>query len=416
MKKIKILVVIMTAVLILPVFMGCTAAQEEDPLAGQIQEMEETPDYVVQYNKAFNLASAQQYRASIEKYKKSIDLIEAIDENKRTEKAKMTYRNALLGLGRSYGNIGNLNQAEKYFNKYIERYPNQHKGYLQYGSILEKNGKPEKAKEQYERAMEANPDSAVGEFALANNLRSKGKLEKAVEYYKKGLKKDPEFQEGNGWFQLAKTYEQMGNTDEAIKAYKKLVEIRPENAQAHYLIADKYLSKGLNVGAKSKGQELSQEARNQRIDLYEKAIEHDKKAYNLKPKSNQYKIHLVNSYIKLAEMYAEADPKLHNEYAQKTIPILKQYIEENPNNEVGYSLIADSYFKLKQYQKSINNAEKALEITDTAYAHSILADVYFEIKNWPLAKKHYLKILNNPDYPYAKGRLEIVEKRLRGEY
>jgi tetratricopeptide (TPR) repeat protein len=328
----------------------------------------------------------------------------------------MTYRNSILGIGRAYGNIGDLENAEKYFEQYITNYPNQFKGYLQYGSILEKNGKPEKAKELYERAMEANPESAVAEFALANNLRSKGKLEEAVKYYEKGLEKDPEFQDGNGWFQLAKTYEQLGETEKMMKAYEELVKVRPDDAQAHYLLADTYLSQGMNVGSKSGGKDLSAEDRNKRIELYKKAIKHDEKAYELEPKSNQYKIHLVNSYIKLSEMYTNTNPKLHDEYAQKTIPILEQYIKENPGKQVGYSLIADSYFKLDQYQKSIDNAEKSLEIEENAYAHSILADVYYKLKNWPLAKKHYLQILDNPNYPYAKGRLEIVEKRLRGEY
>src|SRR6056297_1957867 len=373
----KSLLIIVTLMLIFT--LGCETAQDKDPLEGQISEIEETPEYIVQYTKGYNLARSKNFKAAIKNYKNAYNILSNMDESKMNEKAMMTYRNTVLGLGRAYGNIDDMKNSSKYFEMYIDKYPNQYNGYLYYGAILEKKGYSDKAQKQFEKAMEVNPDSAQAEFALANIMREKGMLEEAIKFYKKGLEKDPEFQNGNGWFQLAKTYEQMGDLDGQISAYENLIEYRPENSEACCSLADSYLSKGLSIGRESGAKELTAEQKANRIKYYKEAVK-----------------------------YAEK--------ASKVLSVAKKVVENNPDSTAGYTLLAEANLKLKNYRKAIENAKESLEIEDTAYARSILADTYFEIKNWQQAYTHYIKIADNPNYPYVKGRLKIVNKRLRGEY
>jgi len=410
----KSLLIIATLMLIFT--LGCETAQDKDPLEGQISEIEETPEYIVQYTKGYNLARSKNFKAAIKNYKNAYNILSNMDESKMNEKAMMTYRNTVLGLGRAYGNIDDMKNSSKYFEMYIDKYPNQYNGYLYYGAILEKKGYSDKAQKQFEKAMEVNPDSAQAEFALANIMREKGMLEEAIKFYKKGLEKDPEFQNGNGWFQLAKTYEQMGDLDGQISAYENLIEYRPENSEACCSLADSYLSKGLSIGRESGAKELTAEQKANRIKYYKEAVKYAEKAYEISPNSTRAANFLANSYLKLSDMYTKTDPAKVQENASKVLPVAKKIVENNPDSTAGYTLLAEANLKLKNYRKAIDNAKKSLEVEDTAYARSILADTYFEIENWEQAYTHYIKIVDNPNYPYVKGRLKIVNKRLRGEY
>jgi len=411
----KTLLYVIAAALMLAGFTACAGVEEEDPFAGEINQVEATPQYIIDYNKGFSFASKKDWNNAIPYYENTLNLLDKLSEEKLGEDAiQRIHRNSLLGLGLAYGNLGDNSKAGIYFNKFITRWPHEIDGYLTFGAILEKNGDSEKAHELYTKAMNVNPQSAVAEFALANIYRQDGRLDDAISYYRKGLKKDPGFQEGNGWFQLGKTYEEKGDYQGMITSYEEMSKVRPDDWQAYFFLADAYLTKGMKTG--SDKARITKADIDERIGYYKQAIETDKMGLNIKVDSAQLMSHLATSYVRLAEMYKKTNTTMFNKYANDAIEVLTRFTKSYPDNEKGYALLADGYQKLHNYNKAIEAADKSLQIADNDYAHSILGDVYFTLERWNASQSHYLKIAQNPQYPYVRGRLEIIAKRLRGEY
>lgn len=411
----KILVVLLLSGLMVG-FFGCASVDEEDPFAGQVEETSITPQYVIDYNKGYNLAVRKNYSEAIKYYLNSYKAIKKLKNDEfNKESVQKIYKTLLLELGRVYGNIGDVANARKYYDEAIKRWPNNIDTYLKYGGILEKNGFTDDAHTLYQKAMSLNPNSAVAEFALADIYKNEGKLDEAIKYYTLGLKKDPNFQDGNGWFKLGKTYEMKNDYDGVIKAYESMVKAKPDYWKSYYYLADAYLTKGLKVGVSGK-KRLSKKDRALRVEYYKKAIAEDKIGLGINPNSKLLLNHLANSYLKLAEMYAKTNKKLYSKYANNAIEVLKKFIQADPSSAKGYSLIADAYYKIKKYRKAIEYAKKSLAIEDNDYARSVLGDTYYKLKMWAKAKVQYLKLKDNPNYPYVKGRLKIIELRLRGEY
>ena len=413
MKKITLIIILVLGVGGAFLLTGCAGTQEEDPFA-DAAIAQTTPPYVVAYNKGYTQSAAKNWTGAIPFYEEAEShLLKLSEEELKKPETENIYQKTLMGLALAYGNIGNIGKSSGYFKKYINRWPADINGYLNYGAILERNGQSDEAFDQYTRAMNVNPESAVAEFALASIYRQEGRLDDAIKYYKKGLFKDPGFQDGNGWFQLGRTYEEKGDYDGQIKAYEEMIRVRPDDWQAYFYLADAYLTKGMKVGAKKA--RLTSEDRELRITYYDKAITTDKKGLSIKPDSAQIMTHLASSLIRKAEMYKKGTAR-YAENAEEAIGVLEQFTKIYPENEKGYALLADAQQKLRNYNGAIANARKSLEIKDNAYAHSILGDVFFILERWQESKTHYKAIANNPQYPYVKGRLEIIEARIRGEY
>jgi len=413
MKKITFILTFALGIAGLFILAGCSSTQEEDPF-GAITEREETPLYVVAYNKGYSQAAARNWEGAVPYYEEAEKHLRKLSEAElKDEATERIFQRTLMGLALAYGNMDQYDKSSGYFKKYIQRWPEDINGYLNYGAILEKSGQSEQAHAQYTKAMGINPESAVAEFALASIYRQDGRLDMAIKYYTYGLKKDPNFRDGNGWFQLGKTYEEKGDYEGQIKAYESMVEIRPDDWQAYYYLADAYLTMGMSVGSRKAS--LSSSDRQLRISYYDKAIETDKKGLSIKPDSGQIMTHLASSYVRKAEMYSKGTSQ-YAQNAQEAIKVLEQFTSLYPDNEKGYALLADAQQKLRNFNGAIANARKSLEISDNEYAHSILGDVFFTLERWGDAQTHYRRIANNPQYSYVRGRLEIIEARLRGEY
>lgn len=411
----KIMLYLIAAILLLAGITACAGVEEEDPFAGDIVAIEATPQYIIEYNKGFAFASRKDWTNAIPYYEKTVALLSKLDDEKLSEEqTQKLHKNTLMGLGLAYGNMKDIAKASIYFNKFITRWPHEINGYLKFGAILEKNNQSEKAHNMYTKAMNVNPESAVAEFALASIYRQEGRLDDAIRYYRKGLAKDPGFKEGNGWFQLGKTYEEKGDYDGVITAYEEMSKVRPDDWQAYFYLADAYLSKGMKIG--SEKAKITKADIEERIKHYKKAIETDRMGLSIKVDSAQLMSHLASSYVRLAEMYKRTNKTMFNKYANDAIAVLTKFTQSYPDNEKGYALLADGYQKLRKYNKAIEVAKKSLEIKDNPYAHSILGDVYFTLEKWGSSKTHYLKIVNDVQYPYVRGRLRVIEKRLRGEY
>ena len=90
-------------------------------------------------------------------------------------------------------NLGKLKEAEFCFRKAIQLNPNYPNAYSNLGIILRDLGRLKEAEFSYRKAIQLNPNFAAAHCNLGNLLRSLGNLSAAESLYKKTIELDPNF-------------------------------------------------------------------------------------------------------------------------------------------------------------------------------------------------------------------------------
>ncbi|MDM8514677.1 tetratricopeptide repeat protein, partial [Desulfobacterales bacterium HSG16] len=200
--------------------------------------------------------------------------------------------------------------------------------------------------------------------------------------------------------------------EDAIKNYKKTIESGSENSPDFCKLGDAFY-------AKKKYKEA--------VDQYRKAIEQYKKFVETAP---------YYAYSKLGDVfYAQKEyGKAMAQYG-KAIEISPYYYTD-PYNNLGkasnkqirpkresitighnastYSLLGNTFMKLKNYEEAINQYRKAIEIDpDNTYANTMLGLAFYKQKNYEEAINQYRKAIEiDPDNTYAYNKLgRVFEKQ-----
>ena len=98
----------------------------------------------------------------------------------------------------------------------------------------------------------------------------------------------------------------------------------------------------------------------------------------------------------------------------RTIELLKHDILEDENNSVHYAYMAAAYLFTKQYEKSLVNSRKSLELKpDNVFVWQTLAGTYYELSDLPNTLKAYRKLFDITrisDYIYRCAQIKFVRK------
>ena len=98
----------------------------------------------------------------------------------------------------------------------------------------------------------------------------------------------------------------------------------------------------------------------------------------------------------------------------KAIELLNKEIAKDGSKPVPYAYIAASYFFTKQYDKSLANCQKSLEIKpNDAFVWQTLAGIYYELSDLPntlKANRKLFDITRNSDYIYRCAQIKFVRK------
>eukprot|EP01080_Neovahlkampfia_damariscottae_P000567 gene567-8077_t len=115
----------------------------------------------------------------------------------------------------------------------------------------------------------------------------------------------------------------------------------------------------------------------------------------------------------------ENKQKGNEAFKQKNFVLAIDYytkaIELDPNNHVLYSNRSASFFGLKKYSESIQDAKKCIELKrDFVKGYYRLAQAVFELKDYPGANMIYKKALElDPKNVQIKKQIEVVERKLK---
>lgn len=162
---------------------------------------------------------------------------------------------------------GDLDSAEEIYGKVVSQYSNA-RAFLNYGDILEANGKLDKAAKAYRKAIKIKPNFTdalcnlgniyydTGEMDeaetlyrkviridkkyqyaynnLGNILKDKGEYQEAADLFQTAIDLDPEFCDPH--YNLGNVYKDMEDFDKAVSCYRKYLEMDPDDETAKHLL------------------------------------------------------------------------------------------------------------------------------------------------------------------------------------
>lgn len=333
---------------------------------------------------------------------------------------------AIFGLAKTYGWLGQDIVANSYYKKLLSVAPNNPDFVLAYNKFL----KETKASGAYQKQkamkyqtryppvnQEKNRISALFSDYLkqAQSYESQGKAAEANEFYLKAQKLDPYRYEVK--FGLAKTYGWLHNDKLAMKYYKELLVQTPDNTDLLEAYAG-YLKDTKNYS--------------QAMQIYEKLLA---QTSNEKYSANIAEVYFLRQdYQTSLNLYMELYNKnLTDPNLQKAIGLLYFVLGDFDNSICFYqkylSQVQDAksvqpesilnYAKSLFYTKQIQPAKDILEAYVKAYPNdaeglSTLADIYVTEKNLPCAMQLVSQaIILEPDkikYKIQSAKIDIYAK------
>ena len=323
-----------------------------------------------------------------------------INHDFRDHRVFSNYGVILQGLGKSQ-------EAELSYRKAIEIKPDYAKAHYNLGNVLSDLGKLQDAEFSYRKAIEIKPDYAEAHSNLGNILKNHGKLQDAEFSYRKAIEIKPDYTEA--YSNLGNVLSDLGKSLEAEFSYRKAIEIKPDFAEAHS-----------NLGNILKNHGKLQDAE----FSYRKAIkikpDYAKAHYNhgnvlrdlgkLQDAESAYR-----KVIEIKPDYAEAHSNLGNILKnhgklQDAEFSYRKAIEIKPDYAEAYSNLGNVLSDLGNLQDAESSYRKAIEIKpDFAKAHSNLGNILKNHGKLQDAEFSYRKAIEiKPDYAKAHYNLGNV--------
>ena len=304
-----------------------------------------SPEALALYNDGIILAEKFHDAEAIEKFKAAIDL-------------DSTFAMAYYHLSRTYESAGNLAQARENLQK-AEKYIGELESLIEWMYI---NGWDRVldndiagAIGKYQEILEKHPSDRHALFVLGKTYRLAKNYPESVNILKKLVAKYPKY--APGFNQLGYTYYEMGNYEQATAMFKQYAELEPDEPNPYDSLGDMYRAQG----------------------NYQAAITNYQKALEIAP-------NFYTSFRNLGLSYFGA-----GKY-DSAITTYNQFIEKFTEREWerdAHSDLVEVYLATGQYNKALEQIDKALALSETKFS-----------KSWAIAKKGYIYYLKN-DFPTA---------------
>ena len=161
---------------------------------------------------------------------------------------------SLVLVNRRLGEIArqqnDLDRAEQWFGRYVDRDPNDAQGHFDLAETVEAAGRPEEALEAYERGLNFSRTDYDGNLGAGRVLLALDRTAEAEPYLRTAAEVNPN--SGEARRLLGDTLDALGQLDEAAAAYARAVELLPPGDENRYALL---LSAGLNASKRGATQE-----------------------------------------------------------------------------------------------------------------------------------------------------------------
>ena len=251
---------------------------------------------------------------------------EAIDAFKQVLERKPDEGFAALNITRSYEQMGQLDEAERFAREYLQKGFEEPQLELMLGNLNLLQKKYDQAIPYFEKCLSADTESAGSCDALATIYIATGDLARAEGYLRKALEINPRL--SNVHYRIGWIAEKQGRPQDAEAGYLNELQVTPQHFKALYNLARIYGT----TGNRAKEREFLQ-----------KCLEAD-------PKFPLTYFYLARLYLDGNERYPEAIDLVHRGIG----------LDHEPAElALGYSLLSDLYRRVGDNARSRECADKA---------------------------------------------------------
>ena len=263
---------------------------------------------------------------------------------KKSNKKSKPSKEQIIKQAFKFHSQGNISEAAKYYQLFINQGGRDHRVFSNYGVILINLGKLKEAELSTRKAIELNPNFADAHSNLGNILKDLGKLKEAELSTRKAIELNPNFAEVHS--NLGNILKDIGNLKEAELSYRKAIELNPDLAEVHS-----------NLGNTLRDLGKSQDAE---ISL--------RKAIELNPDLAEAHSNLGNT---LRDLGKSQDAEIS----------LRKAIELNPDFGDAHSNLGNILNDLGKLEELIHLSESTLESKSINQGYKLLASLRITISN-----------------------------------
>jgi putative PEP-CTERM system TPR-repeat lipoprotein len=258
-------------------------------------------------------------------------------------KLQNDYVPALLNLGKMDLEDGDFSEASRNFDAVLLKQPANVQAIFGLAQIADRQGSKQQALAYIEKARETNPDAALPRLVLARYYLKTGEIKKATTIV-------DEFQESHlnepvVILLAGRVYRSSGRIEQSIELFEKFVKVLPEEAGAHFELANS-------------------QARLGRLDDAKISL---KKALALKKDFQQAR-------------YALAQLEMRSGDETNALALAKQIQNQDPQSALGYSLAGDIYMQQEDYKKAGHQYQLANKRQPSSLLTLKLASTYSKEK------------------------------------
>lgn len=152
----------------------------------------------------------------------------------------------LTSIGNCYRKLKNFESGTRYFEKALEREPNNFYALFGLADCYRGMNQQFKSVEYWNKILESDPRNKVILTRAGDAYRTTGNYEAAKEYYTKALNIDFDVYAAIGMALICKGE---GKYDEAIERFQKLINDDPKNSRLYNDLADCYIAKNDKASA-----------------------------------------------------------------------------------------------------------------------------------------------------------------------
>ena len=290
-------------------------------------------------------------------------------KKKKSNSNEQTIKDQILNNAFKQHSQGNLQEAKKYYENFINKGFLDHRVFCNYGMILLNFGELRKAEIFTRRAIGLNPNYEMAYSNLGGILKDLGKLEEAELSTRKAIELNPNY--SMAYSNLGSILKDLGKLEEAELSQRKAIELKPNFANANEALGLVLLEKNkydlsliyFSESAKLLNDQIEQKSNHQRFKIISKAkIEHDIEQFEYLASKN----YDIKKFTGLALLYKKVASEINWPSDTSLITLNNKY----------QSLLKDSYNRLihivkapKLKEEVINNSLNIEQITNDYFNH-----------------------------------------------
>lgn len=352
------------------------------------------------YNEGLTYFRAEQFNIAKEKFS------EAINQDKY-------FHEAYYYLGRCYYELKDYDKAKEQFTTAINQQEDFYPAWFYRGKTHQTTKNYEKALNDYNKAVEINPKLAIAYIQRARIYDEQGKRSQALENYNKNEEL------AGGSYELhynrAVLLKKMGKYHDALSDALKAIDYKPEAQYPFILRAKIFQKKQQFAKAKKEFRNLldinpnSERAYEERAKMYQEIGEYEKALADLETLTNKFDRRDIEIEYRQGICYAQTGNELRarqaftkvisrdgnyaDAYAQRAYVYLKmdkesmakhdlrQALRKEDNNPTALYLMGKIQVKDYQFEKALENLNKALENKHIGEAYALRAKCHHHLKN-----------------------------------